>query len=531
MATIVGTTFSTYTGIAAPAVSPAGKGRFYFDSTSNTFKFSSNAGPYVDMGDVVGPSAATNFGLARFDATTGKLIKNTSGWTIDDSNLLNAVFNTAGYGMTIQNTAVSGELLQFINSFGNPSHQFNKDGGGNGITRVKTNAGVNTFEWFGSGFGSMGPANSASAAWPLTIQGAVVGNGQRIRAGNALGNIAFRVSNQSDTFGDPGGAIIEVEANQGFITLSKSYVQTLIDQGIVYGVDNQNPGNAKDFNTQFGVYRIAGNSALAGEFSSTDPPAPAAGASIFSRLRAGRRMAAQIGPSAEPYIFQPALFQSKIGWWTAAGNVTTVAVSAMGNTITGTATARVVSTASLAASIRQVAYVSAATAGASCGTRNAAIQFYRNAGFFYVARFVIDTVLANMRWFVGFTGAAAVIGNVDPSTLTNILGFAIDSGQTTVRFMNNDAAGAATATDLGASFPAATAGVVYEARIFSTPGGASVSYSLERLDSAALVEGSVNSDLPGSTQLLSTQIWMNNGAAGNAAVAVGVSNQYIETDN
>lgn len=43
------TTFSEYGGIAAPAVAPAGHGRFYFDSTSNTFKISMNGSAYADM--------------------------------------------------------------------------------------------------------------------------------------------------------------------------------------------------------------------------------------------------------------------------------------------------------------------------------------------------------------------------------------------------------------------------------------------------------------------------------------------------
>jgi len=272
-----------------------------------------------------------------------------------------------------------------------------------------------------------------------------------------------------------------------------------------------------------------------GEATTTTPASPAAGSTLFSRYRAGRRMSAQIGPAGVDYSFQPSLFGNKVGWWTALGNSTTVALTAFGNTATGTATARTVATTNLSTSLRRLAYVSAATAGSSCGTRHGASQFYRGdvagrAGFFYCARFVIDTVQAGMRWFVGLLSAAGVIGNVNPSTLTNIVGFGIDSGQTTVRFFNNDGAGAATATDLGASFPATTAAVVYEIRLFSAPNGADVFYSIERLDVAALAEGSVSADIPASTTLLAPQIWMNNGTTA-AAVAIAAITQYIETDN
>lgn len=265
------------------------------------------------------------------------------------------------------------------------------------------------------------------------------------------------------------------------------------------------------------------------------PPVPSAGVTLFARFRAGRRMAAQVGPSGLDYSFQPAFFANKITLWTAQGNGTTVSTINFGVSNTGTATLRNVAVTNFSTSLRRLAFVSAATAGVSCGTRHNLLQFYRGdvagrGGFFYVARFVIDTVLANMRWFVGLYGSAAVIGNVNPSSLTNIIGFGIDSGQTTVRFFNNDGAGTATATDMGASFPATTAAVVYEIRIFCAPNGSTVYYSIERLDSAALVEGSVTTDIPANTQLLSPQIWMNNGAAGAAAVAVAVVSQYMETD-
>lgn len=228
-------------------------------------------------------------------------------------------------------------------------------------------------------------------------------------------------------------------------------------------------------------------------------------------------------------------FFQKFSVWTAQGNGTTVGLLGFGNTITGTATTRTVATGSLAASLRQLAYVSAAVAGSSAGTRHAALQFWRGdaagrGGFLYTTKFVVDTVTAGMRWFVGLLGSAAVIGNVNPSTLTNIIGIAIDAGQTTVRVMNNDGAGAATVLDLGASFPAATAGAVYEVTLFAAPNSAEIYYRVRRIDVAAVAEGVLTADIPASTTLLSPQIWVNNGAAA-AAVAISPVSQYIATEN
>ena len=41
-------------GIAAPGLSGAGNGKFYFDSTSNTFKVSQNGGAFFDLGNISG---------------------------------------------------------------------------------------------------------------------------------------------------------------------------------------------------------------------------------------------------------------------------------------------------------------------------------------------------------------------------------------------------------------------------------------------------------------------------------------------
>jgi hypothetical protein len=75
--TVSFTTFEEVTGIAAPALSPAGSGRIYFDSTSNTFKVSQNAGAYVDM---VGGGGVTLDGAYDFGgAGAGRIITADSG--------------------------------------------------------------------------------------------------------------------------------------------------------------------------------------------------------------------------------------------------------------------------------------------------------------------------------------------------------------------------------------------------------------------------------------------------------------------
>lgn len=81
----------------------------------------------------------------------------------------------------------------------------------------------------------------------------VNGDGFAINAGENLGDIAFHIADWDDTF-----QIMELEADRGFATFGKTYAQTLSDNGVVYGIDNQHGGDAKDFNTQQGRYRVGG---------------------------------------------------------------------------------------------------------------------------------------------------------------------------------------------------------------------------------------------------------------------------------
>lgn len=269
---------------------------------------------------------------------------------------------------------------------------------------------------------------------------------------------------------------------------------------------------------------------------SGSPTTPAAGIGIYSEIRAGRRMLAQVSPSEARYPYQPGIFARKVSLWTAQGNSTTVSVVGFGNNTSGTIATRNVSTASLAASMRAVALQTSSVITSSAAVRHGASQFWRGnaggrGGFFYVARFFIDTAGASIRWFVGLLGSSAVIGSTaNPSSLTDVVGFGVDSAGATVNWINNDNAGGASMTDLGVNFPANVVGAVYEARIFCASNDASISYSLERLDVPQLIEGNAAADIPVNTTLMSPQVWVNNGIT-VGVVALGLSSQYIETPN
>ncbi len=269
------------------------------------------------------------------------------------------------------------------------------------------------------------------------------------------------------------------------------------------------------------------------------PLAPSSGVKLYARSRAGRRMLAQIGPSGLEYSFQPSLWAQKACIWSAQGNGTSVSTINFGVSNSGTTTTRNVAATNSFTCFRRLGFLTSTTAGTSAGVRHNLAQFFRGngtsgiGGFFYVARCGISSAatVSGQRSFVGLYGSTAVIGNVQPSSLTNILGFACDSTDSSWYFMHNDGSGTATKDTLTGSFPARSLSAdMMEMRIFCPPNASAVYYSIQVLPSGTVFESSTGNDLPAATTLLSPQIWTNNASTALAA-GIDVVVQYIETDN
>jgi hypothetical protein len=267
----------------------------------------------------------------------------------------------------------------------------------------------------------------------------------------------------------------------------------------------------------------------------TAPTAPAADRlKLYAVNRAGRVLPSFVGPSGLDSPLQPALFANAAGILL-PGTAATVHAMGMLHTSTGSAVVHpTLASTTLLDSLRRWRHATSATAGNSAGTRHGQNQAWRGniadgrGGFFFAARFGMPTAIALQRGFVGLIGSTAVIGNVNPSTLTNMLGLGYDSGHVTLRIMHNDASGAATAIDLGASFPVLL-GAVYDIRMFCAPNGSQIGWRVERLDSPASASGTITTDMPANTVFLNSQLWINNGAT--AAIAqLDVMRVYVETD-
>jgi hypothetical protein len=269
------------------------------------------------------------------------------------------------------------------------------------------------------------------------------------------------------------------------------------------------------------------------------PTTPTGGVKLFSRLRSGRSVLAQVGPSGVDFSYQPCLWSNKIAWFTAHGNSVTVTVNGLGNTATGTATTRNCTSTNLFNSMRRVGYVSAATAGSSAGTRHGAQQFWSGnaaglGGYSFIARFGMSSAatVSGQRSFVGLLATTAALGNLDPSANTTIamLGFGVDTADSAWTFMHGNGT-TVTKDTLTGTFPARDLSVsMFEARIFCKPNDTTIYYSLEVLGGGSLYEGSATTTLPSSTTFLSPQIWTNNSTTA-LACGIDVVSQYIEADN
>lgn len=266
---------------------------------------------------------------------------------------------------------------------------------------------------------------------------------------------------------------------------------------------------------------------------------------VFGKTLAGRMMLRQIGPSGLSTPLQPFLARNKIGYWASPGNATTIpgVFGYTAPTTAGTATTRSVATTSMFTRARRLGYVSAAAAG------SLAYQYVNvaqvtvgdgsgNGGFFKVTRFGISdaAAVANARMFCGVRSAVTAPTNVDPATLTNVIGMGHNTGDTTMRIYYGGSA-AQTPINLGANFPANTRSTdLYDLALFAPPNSNNtVYYEVTRLNTGHVATGTLTGTagvaLPSSTTLLSYHtIWRTNNTTA-LAVAYDIVSDYIETDN
>jgi len=291
--------------------------------------------------------------------------------------------------------------------------------------------------------------------------------------------------------------------------------------------------------------RIDGDDlALSSQAAPSTPPANTV--KVFNRQVAGRDMIAQIGPSGLDTALQPLLARNKVGFWCPPGNATTVP-GVFGFTAynsTGTVTTRSITTTNLFTRMRRLGYVSGNGTGSVCGARVTQAQITTGitfgavptGGFFKVIRFGSTDTVSTARQFVGISSSTGAPSNVEPSTLTNVIGVGCGTANSNL-FLYFGGSSAQTPIDLGANFPANTASTdVYELALFCAPGvNNSVGWQVTRINTGDTVSGTLTAatagvQLPANTTLLTyAQSWRSNNTTASA-VGLDIFSDYIETD-
>jgi hypothetical protein len=260
---------------------------------------------------------------------------------------------------------------------------------------------------------------------------------------------------------------------------------------------------------------------------------------LFGRDMGGRIMPAIIGPSGVSSSLQPFLATNRVAMFMPNGVTTTVTQFGMGYATTGTVTASTFATSGLYRYMRGVEYlVTVAATNAVAGLRGSA-QFTVGGpsaglgGFHQVWRWgpATGVATATTRAFCG-VGASGAPTDVQPSSLTNIIGMGWDAADTNIQIMHNDGSGTATKIDLGASFPVPTVDrtSVYEAVLFAVPGTTqSVGYRVTDLVSGDEASGTITTDLPTTTTTVTPHLYMSAGGT-SSVIGVKIFSHYIETD-
>lgn len=287
---------------------------------------------------------------------------------------------------------------------------------------------------------------------------------------------------------------------------------------------------------------------LTGEFVSalfdsydaaTEPsPAPAGKMRLYSKDVAGRMLPKIVGPAGVDTRLQPALDGNGIEIILPASSTAFTAVGCATWTAVGTVSHPALASGSLRASTRRAIITSAATANSASELRQAATRCWRGdapgqGGFFCSMRFGASSSVAGQRLFCGLMSVTTAIATTqDPAALTNVVGVGNAAADANLQVLTNDGAGVCTKVDLGASFPVPTGinNALYELVLFAPPNAATVGWRVTRLDTGAVVSGTISADLPAAATFLAPHLYINNNAVA-AAVVLEYFRYYLESDS
>lgn len=213
---------------------------------------------------------------------------------------------------------------------------------------------------------------------------------------------------------------------------------------------------------------------------------------------------------------------------------------------TGTGTGVGIAHSSKYAAYRKIEYlVTTPASNAVAGVKASAaivargVAGYPNSGFSCTIRCGPATGLTGAgsthRYFQGLRGSTSAPTDVNPSTLTDIIGIGWDAADTNVFLMHNDSSGTATRVDLGVARPntdrTSSSGVLYQLDLSCSAAGSSIAWSLTELVAGTLIgSGTVTTNLVTATTELAPYVYASVGGT-SSVVGVAFMDFYVESNN
>jgi hypothetical protein len=310
-------------------------------------------------------------------------------------------------------------------------------------------------------------------------------------------------------------------------------VKTDLDIGGLKIVNLANPTNPQDAATKAYVDSVAGGGGggSAGfPVVSSFPSSPSVGQTAYYK---------GIPWIYDGLIWRPIPEEGGASYWrgvfAAFPGATTLQGRGITLTTTGTATAYTVANTNRITAIPAVeALVTSASSTAVAGFRINALPLrlgqIDGQGLLYVRTLVRNATggaTATTRGFFGLRGSSAAPTDVNPSTLTNIVGLGWDSGDTNLSIIFNDASGTASKFNLGANFPRPTAdrSQAWDFTILSD-GGGNVYWAVISLANGATASGTLTTDLPAANTLITFSSYISVGGT-SSVIGVGLATLEI----
>lgn len=267
------------------------------------------------------------------------------------------------------------------------------------------------------------------------------------------------------------------------------------------------------------------------------PAAPATNwLRIFAKTRAARATLNTIGPSGVDVAYQPALFGNTIILWMPSA---TTAQTAFGVTYTarnnGTSAAQATPTrasTNAMTSLSRAQFGTGTTATGASGTQTALPVAWRGnsaglGGFFFFARFGVETLAADMRMMVGLSANNATMA-ADGSTWANTCAIVKDSADSTWQFAMRSAT-TLTKTATGCTV---TAGQILDLYIFAPPNNAGT-ITVRLVDAVTgtiyMDDVGLSANLPVNTTFLYMQAHCQS-VSGTTAKIFSLNKMYLEQD-